>query len=124
MGLLSRSRAELPVRALRPRELSPSSPAAADAPGTVPAHDALTIGSWQTPIVTRAGAFDPSRASRPFAPFHHLTAELASSEGRDNKPSLGERGICPSVAGATEGDEVVEVKIGAALGTLAHVVDF
>ena len=88
----------------------------------MPAHDALTIGSWQTPIVTRAGAFDPSRASCPFAPFRHLTAELASSEGRDDKPSLGERGIRLGVAGAAEGDEAVEVEVRSALSTLEDVM--
>src|SRR5262249_32941517 len=40
------------------------------------------------------------------------------------EPALAEGGIRLGVAGAAEGDEAVEVEIGAPLGTLAHVVDF
>ena len=57
-------------------------------------------------------------------PLHYVALEPAGPERRDEEPAALEGGVRLRVAVAAEGDEAVEIKIGAALGTLAYVVDF
>jgi len=56
--------------------------------------------------------------------LHDLALEPPASDWRDDEPASVEGGVRPGVAVAAKGDEAVEVKIGATLGTLAYVVDF
>src|SRR5438132_11160519 len=59
----------------------------------------------------------------PFAsPLHHLAAESALSQGRDDESALAIRGIGLGVAVAAEGDQPVEVEVRAPLAALADLV--
>ena len=56
-------------------------------------------------------------------PLHHVALEPAVADRGDDEPAPAEGGVGLGVAIAAEGDEAVEVEIGAPLGPLAHVVN-